>query len=967
MVWQMPPRLSEDFIESLPSPDAARTFMERLFAEHPGVVARCRQDPALLANLLVLATHSPFLGEAVIRRPEYIEWLAREKDIERIKPREELFESLARFAAVQSSLDEQGVLYDFKRRELLRIYLRDCLHLATLIETTLELSNLADVILQRALWQCWESLVSRYGRPQVKDTRGRITEAEFAIVALGKLGSQELNYASDIDLLYLYSDDGMTSGGELMNKEFFIKLSERITRIVGGVSGEGAVYRTDLRLRPRGRDGDIAISLDQAVDYYRTTAQNWERQMLIRARASAGSRQLVAQFLGLIEDAIYRPEPLVGILDDIRSSKERIDQEKAGQSKGIDVKLGRGGIREIEFISQALQLFYGGREPWLRQAQTLISLQRLAEKGVVSDGDRTRLAEAYTFLRTVEHRLQMEHGVRTHTVPLEEEKLRLLARRMGHSGSGDLGAAFFSDLQAHLENVASVFESVFREKAIPEKAKASSARSASPEQLQIETMIESVVVTLGAVFAKKKKERRAEIKKQIAAGLELTLNPLRAVKNLSAFAASFAAAVRDRSTTAAAALTWARALPAALPRLVEFFGVSQFFSQILITNPDLVRRLLASSDADSPAGREGYAQLLRSDMAESGADLPARMSALRRRFYQEILTIGYLDITGKATLRQINRLQAALASASLEVAFEIAVEEIRRKYGCGECVPIFTVLGLGRLGHNGVDYGSDLDVIVVYDDGGPSPVVELQAQEAYIRMTETVIHVLSAITREGYLYRVDLRLRPGGSSRPLAVSWWEFREYLETEAATWERLAYLKAYPVVGDADFGQVVHSRMQELILRRRETDDAALVHDVREMRDRLEREKAGQTPTLNFKFGAGGMMDVYFATRFLQLKHQIAEPQERGTLQLVDHLTACGALTEAQHQVLYDGYSFLRRLDHALRLLFDRPTETFPVNRSALADLAEFLKSSTEELESEHRTHREKIRSVYDELVR
>jgi glutamate-ammonia-ligase adenylyltransferase len=177
----------------------------------------------------------------------------------------------------------------------------------------------------------------------------------------------------------------------------------------------------------------------------------------------------------------------------------------------------------------------------------------------------------------------------------------------------------------------------------------------------------------------------------------------------------------------------------------------------------------------------------------------------------------------------------------------------------------------------------------------------------------------------------------------------------------------LKAYPVVGDADFGNVVHTEMQELILRQREGGDSLLVEDVRQMRDRLEREKGGPTPGLNFKFGRGGMMDVYFATRFLQLKHRIAEPDERGTLRLIDYLKERGVLTDDEHQILYDGYSFLRRLDHALRLLFDRPTETFPLNRSALADLAEFLKSSAEELESEHRTHRQRIRSVYEEIVR
>ncbi len=953
--------LSEDFIASLPSPEGARAFVERLWAAHPVAVNRYRKNPSLLAHLLVLATHSPFLGETLLNRQDYVEWLDREKDLERIKSKEELFEDLARFAAVHSEMSEQTVLAHFKRREWLRIYLRDCLRLATLTETTLELSNLADVILQHALWYSLRDLVTRYGRPQVRDGRGRIREADFAIVALGKLGSQELNYASDIDLLYLYSHDGVTSGGELTNREFFTRLAERITRTVSGVGDEGAVYRIDLRLRPRGREGDLVVSLDEAVAYYHGKAALWERQSLLRARAT-GPQELVARFLDAVREAIYRPEPLGHILDTIRASKERIDREVEASGKGIDVKLSRGGIREIEFIVQALQLCYGASDPWVRHPQILIGLQRLADKGILSDADRVRLAEAYTFFRTVEHRLQMEQGLRTHTLPSEPGKIRLLARRMGYSRDGDEAACFRADLQRHRDNVAAIFDALFQEKRLPTPLRPHEVWGAATEGTSaMDALIARAVESLATAFPRQPKHH-PRWRQSIAEGLERTLNPRRAVTNLALYAESLAAAVPQETVRQ----RLARDISACLPALLHFFGVSHFFSQILITNPQLIERVLLVSDSCSPSQQQ-YLERFQSDLAASSPDLATRMSVLRRRWYQEMLHIGYRDITGQASLRRVNQEQTALASAALVVAFDLAQQELGQRYGRSGQEAVFTVLGLGRLGHQGVDYGSDLDVIVVYDDDRPSPVAGLHPQEAYARMVALVIHILSTITRDGYLYRVDLRLRPGGTSSPLANAWSSFRQYLDAKAATWERLAYVKAFPVAGDAVFGRQVHEQMQELILRPRATDPVTLVADVRQMRDRLEREKAGPQPGRNFKFGPGGMMDVYFATRYLQLRYRISEPPERGTLPLLDHLRTREVLSEPQYTALYKGYAFLRRLDHALRLLFDRPTETLPANRAALAELAKFLGvGSASELEQSHDDHRRNIRAAYDAIV-
>ncbi|MGH9902817.1 MAG: hypothetical protein ACRD68_13500, partial [Pyrinomonadaceae bacterium] len=382
-----------------------------------------------------------------------------------VRTAEELGESLARFALTHSQLDPQVLLTRFRRRELLRVYLRDVRRMATIVEITEELSNLADAVLQYALGLAQQELDNLYGAPLCRDARGRTATAGFSIVALGKLGSRELNYASDIDLLFLYSDDGATSGagarGTTTNREYFARLAERTARLVGQPTGEGAAYRVDLRLRPHGRDGALACSLTEAVGYYHEKAQAWELQTLIRSRAAAGSVALYARFAEAARARVYRADVSVGgALEHVRLAKQKIDRHHGRDARGFNVKLGRGGIREIEFIAQALQLAYGGRDEWLRAPHTLISLGRLHDRGFLTERERSALSDSYAFLRTLEHRVQMEHGLQTHAVPDEPARRALVARRMHFQGDDAL-AAFDHALELHTANVRAAYERVF--------------------------------------------------------------------------------------------------------------------------------------------------------------------------------------------------------------------------------------------------------------------------------------------------------------------------------------------------------------------------------------------------------------------------------------------------------------------------------------------------------------------------
>ena len=427
----------------LPDQRTAQLLFDRLIAENKSLERTFQRDSGLLSDVLTIAAWSPLLATTLENNPDYVTWLQRERAVTRVRTREELGESLGRFALINSQLNSHVMLARFRRRELLRTYLHDIRRTRTIVETTDELSSLADAILEYSLKLCRQELDNGYGSPQAIDAQGRISSAEFCVVALGKLGSRELNYASDIDLIFLFSEDGNTSaggaGGPVSNREFFVRLAERLLRLVGEPTGEGASYRIDARLRPYGREGALAASLSEAVNYYQRAAQDWELQALIRARSSAGEPGVFSRFAELTEQRVYRSNVSVAeALRSVREAKETIDIQHERPEKGFNVKLGRGGIREIEFIAQALQLAYGGDDPWLRTQHTLVTLGRLAERNLISEREHSQISDAYHFLRALEHRLQMEHGLQTHALPLEPARRELVAKRMNYFGADAL-------------------------------------------------------------------------------------------------------------------------------------------------------------------------------------------------------------------------------------------------------------------------------------------------------------------------------------------------------------------------------------------------------------------------------------------------------------------------------------------------------------------------------------------------
>jgi glutamate-ammonia-ligase adenylyltransferase len=937
----------ESLVRDLPDEKGARLLFERLSQEHPRAFQSMVREPGLLSDALALAAWSPLLAATLEQNPDYVPWLMRERANPRVRTRDELKESLARFALTNSSVNPQVLLARFRRRELLRKYLHDIRGTHSLVETTEELSNLADAVLEYAFGLARQDLENRYGSPLLKDERGRIATAEFCIIALGKLGSYELNYASDIDLVFIYSDEGTTSGsgvrGEVSNREYFIKLAETVAKLAGQPAGEGAAYRVDLRLRPHGRDGALACSLNEAVRYYRDTAQSWELQALIRARASAGSASLFSRFSNAIRERVFRPDISVSeALASVRLAKQKIDKHIERGTSGFNVKLNRGGIREIEFIAQALQLAHGGKDEWLRAPHTLISLGRLADRNLISEQERTELSAAYLFLRTLEHRLQMEHGLQTHTVPQAREQRALVARRMNFPGAAAL-EDFDCAMKLHTTNVRKAYARVFAE---AESRKQVAGRTIEDPKLIEEWHISgqqpvdadtastyaAASVFLPYFLPSEIGSRSFNIEELAGvlhrAALE-SVNPHRAITFMARVAASL-----DKSSVKI------ELLEDNLVALVHLCGSSEFFSEMVASNPSLMTSL--KTEAGKPLRRD-YRALLRSSVdAEKG--FSGELSALRREWSKLLVEIGMRDAAGEISISESNRLQMELAVASINAAYRIARREVVRRYGRLDGAPRIAIFGLGRLGSGGVDYGSDLDIIIVYDSLVSSPVASLSPDEAYARLGELMISALSSVTREGYLYRVDLRLRPDGKNGPLVASSQGFLDYLKRRTDVWEWLAYVKLRAIATNLELGKMIETHARHAIHESAgKIDQEELKRETRRVRDRLEKEKGKRSrhAGIDIKYAAGGMLDVYFASRYLQLRDDVPdEGEDRSTRATLERLQATGSLEEADYAALSNGYALLRSIDHHLRLIVGRSARLPATDHPTLREIAKKL---------------------------
>jgi glutamate-ammonia-ligase adenylyltransferase len=933
-----------------PDPDSSLFLFERLVTEASAEIVRLLEAHPFLAHYAIAVFGSSrYLGETLVQNTDLLHTFLREKKLDRSFSHEEFSEALARFRSRSFERDNSLLLARFKRREYVRIMLRDVLKIAPLAETTAEISALSDVLIEEALREAESAMERRFGLPQHLDAEGRALTTPFAVLSLGKLGGNELNYSSDIDLLYLYGDGPEPPAAPISNREYFVRLAQQVTEILSQHTGEGAVFRIDLRLRPQGNEGELAISLSNALQYYAGTAHDWERQALIKVRHSAGNVQLARGFIRRVQPQVYSAEINFAAIKTALVAREKIDRKRRRQTaaeghESLDVKIDRGGIRDIEFLVQCLQRVYGGSEHWLRSGGTLFSLQKLHDKRHIGGHDFHELNSAYTFLRHLEHRLQLQRGQQLHRLPRSPEELAILRRAMIGLTPGYQLADLTSAVKQRMAAVAEIYQRVIYQQ--------QGSRTFLPAQgdFQLRSRMESSILdpTYSQLL-----ERLADDAPDIWQLLRGQSLSTVGRKNLLRFLGSgygsserYALILRHQGSIA---------------RFLQLFESSEYLVEILARYPEEIETL-AKLSSGAPVissgplfdllpplfGEEQFAgnDAVFTYIANSTATSAEKIAMLRQHSRHRMFAAGARDIV---ELRPVYSSFAETTSAA-EAAITAA-------FGISGCPPGLAILALGRLGSREFDLLSDADLLFVSDVAGD--------RSALTKAAEQIMQALAAYTQDGLVFPVDARLRPHGAEGELLVTPQQLESYFSSEAQPWEALTYTKIRLVAGSAELGLRALASVETLFGRFAEND--AFAAAVREMRQRLQDASA---PEKSIRTSAGALYDVDFLSSFLLVKRGIRP--KTGTLR--DRLWRCAAADELDKKdaaILDHAAELARTVEHLLRLVIGRNTRWLPAAehaRQAIEKLASQIlrREFPEGLEQELLRTFAEVRTIYDRVV-
>lgn len=985
-----------------PSPDQALNAFERL----SGVVAveklsALAERKKRLAQCIMLCGASPFLVNLMYKTPEILTWLFLENAIDLGRSAENMQSAVLEtvcestdFAALQKALR------CFKRREIVRIAARDLNGLAPLEEVMAELADLASSTLQVAYEVCRRCLIRDHGVPLLAGDSASNREAEMTVVGMGKLGGRELNFSSDIDIIYFYeSDKGETSGvdtpsggkkGIISLHAFFNKLGEMISKALSQVTEDGFVFRVDVGLRPEGKSGDMAVSLRSAEIYYESWGQSWERTAMLKARPVAGSLALGEQLLKTLQPFIYRKYLDYNLIEDMKQMKQKIDASLARSREGeINLKLGRGGIREIEFFIQALQLVYAGKNSKLRERNSLKALDALLLANLLGEEDHGKLKVAYCFLRSVEHRIQVVQERQTHNLPAREEEMLALSRRSGYLRENGL-ERFREVLEEHRGHVSYIYGTLFhsRDEQLEEVVDPQVLFILDPKadsDLVKDMLAERHFEDVDRAYEELTSLRRGPVKVNLTERSRRVLekvtplliqelfespDPDLALTNLERFMT-----VISRRPSCYALMAENRAT---IKLLVSLFGMSEFFSKILINHPELLDSLIARSGSSTVKPKEAMKEELNS-LLEQSDYYEDHLNILRRYRNEEFLRIGINDIHGRLLQGEVTAQLSQLGEVCLEAAFRLAVDELRRfgrptwKHAGGVAEASLAVIALGKLGGSELNYHSDLDIIFVYDHQGETDGdKKISNHEYFAKLAQKIISILTLQTREGYVYKIDTRLRPSGNAGPLVTSLDSFHEYHRTEAQIWERQALTKARVVLGDEKLASQLHDIIRNTVFGSAIDDEGR--DEIHRLRMRMENELAKEKDgSYNIKTGRGGMVDVEFAVQYLQLREGCRYPELRtnSTVVALKEISTLGLLPDGSAQTLLTGYKFLRKLENRLRIIHDYSVNDLSGTRLYMNKLARRLgydprlKNPGATLICDYEEITGKIRNVFDRL--
>ncbi len=927
--------MSAEVLETLPEALRAETA-ERLGAWREA----CARAGVELPRVDEVAAHvlaaSEFVAESLVREPGLPAAMA-----ERLGRAQAPGELRGRLEAALEGVageDELGLrLRRVRRAEMVRIAWRDLGGLAELSETLEDLTELADACVDAALARLYAWEVARFGTP--RDERGEAQR--LVVLGMGKLGGRELNYSSDIDLIFAFPERGETDGRRgLANEEFFLRLGQRLIKALDAPTAEGFVFRVDMRLRPFGDSGPLVGSFAAFENYYQTQGREWERYAFIKARAIAGDIAAGERLLAGLRPFVYRRYLDYGAFESLREMKAMIAREVERKGLQRNVKLGPGGIREIEFIGQAFQLSYGGREPALRERSILKVLDELGARARLPDYAVEGLKAAYAFLRRTENRLQAWRDQQTHDLPDEPRAKLRLAFAMSHAD----WPAFRSALLGHCQFVAAQFEQVF---AAPQAEIAAEGQGGELGAVWRHTLSEDAAHAALAAHGYREPARALAALGRLRASFayrtmrsqgEARLDKLMplllgAVGGFDAPERTLERVVRLLEAILRRSVYLALLVesPLALSQLVQLCAASEWISEHLARYPMLLDELLAPSSLYAPLDRAGLAAELDRMLARAPADDAEGVLDALRHFKQiNVLRVAAADVTGALPLMIVSDHLSEIAEVLVERCVLLAWRDLGARHGVPHCCDergareaAFAVIGYGKLGGIELGYGSDLDLVFLHDSCGDEQETDgakpLDNASFFARLAQRVIHMLTTATAAGVLYEVDTRLRPSGRSGLLVASLDAFAEYQRSSAWTWEHQALARARAIVGPPSIVERFGAIRLEALSRPRERE--ALRAEVRAMRERMRSELGSrEAGRFDIKQDRGGIADIEFMVQYLVLAHTRDEPilaRFTDNVRQLAALEATGLLSSWTAGLLRDTYRALRRRVHLAKL--------------------------------------------------
>jgi glutamate-ammonia-ligase adenylyltransferase len=978
---------------SLADPDMAINNLERFIAASRNPMATAalfERDPEALPSLLQIFSTSQYLSDLLVVDREAYD-LLRMTEGQPVSREALVDELVAEIDDLKNQADVSAALRRFKRRELMRIAYGDIVRGQPVATVARQLSYLADAIVEGAVSFARRRCEEQYGIPLRSSD---LNPCRFVVLALGKLGGLELNYSSDIDLVFMYDQDGQTDARRTVtNEEFFERLGKDVIRLLTENTELGSTYRVDMRLRPEGSRGPLCLSFDSTLSYYDTKGRTWERQAYVKARPIAGDRELGSELLEKLEPWIYRRYLSLTDISGIKSLKRRI--ERRAESEGADlrnVKTGRGGIRDVEFVIQFLQLLNGGALPEVRTGNTLDAIAKLEQSGCLTHQERSILEDNYSFLRKLEHRLQILFDLQTHLLPAHRDELAKLAVRMGYPSTPHRSAlvAFTSDYNHRTTVNRKILDHLLHDAfssdgTIEPEVDLVNDPDPPPERIQQvlgRYPFEDVnaaylnLMTLATEKIRFLSTRRcrhflAAIAPRLLSAIAATPEPDTTLVNLSRVSDSLGgkAALWELFSSNRPSLNLYVTLCAACP----------YLSGILTSNPGMIDELMDSLLVGHLPTLEMLEQTL-ADLSKGAEDLEPILHSFKNAQH---LRVGVRDVLGKDDVRSTHAALADVAEACLKQIAATEYSKLVEKFGQptilipseseppttgamqqwqrfadregDACEPV--VLALGKLGGREPNYHSDLDLIFLYEAGGNTLGRQRGAHGSttnghfFSELGQRVIRTMSHLGPHGRLYEVDARLRPTGKSGLLAVPIDAFARYFsDGRGQLWERQALCKARVVLGAPAAAEYAMQAVADAAFGPAWTPQFAT--EIRQMRLRLE-ENASQR---NLKRGPGGTVDIEFLVQMLQLKYGGPDESIRrpGTVEALEALEAGGYLSSEDADYFRASYRFQRSVEARIRLMNAAGRHELPENPKELAKLAFLLGySDSSELvrEAEH----------------